>query len=261
MPTPSNLRPMPVTVPAAPLPADSASTVAAPATKPRAVDTLGAGVPHVSPWRSPAVSPMCLLPLDASARSRASSSASGAALVPAWRANIEPLLTRQDIDARVQELGASITRDYASKCDAGIVMMGVLIGACPFYTDLCRRIDLPLAYDFVRLASYGAGHKSSGEVKMKIAPSLDVRGKHVIVVEDIVDTGLSMQTLLAYLRRAQPASVEVCTLLTKPSRMQVPIDAKYVGFEVPNQFVVGYGLDDDGRYRNLPFVGVLNTSL
>jgi hypoxanthine phosphoribosyltransferase len=168
----------------------------------------------------------------------------------------EILLAEDEIAARVRELGEQISRDYEGK---DLLLVGILKGAFVFLSDLVRNISIPVSVDFVALSSYGGGTSSSGIVKVTKDVDVSVEGRHVLIIEDIVDTGwtLKMSYLAENLRAGEAASVRVCTLLDKPSRRQVDIELDYVGFVVPNEFVVGYGLDFNGLYRNLPFIGVL----
>ena len=167
---------------------------------------------------------------------------------------IEILHDRQAIQRRVAELGAQIQRDHEGK---DLVLIGVLKGAFVFVADLARAIDLPLSIDFVGLSSYGEATESSGVVKITSDLTRPIEGKHVVVVEDIIDTGLTMRYLLDNLATRHPASVRICTLLHKPSRVRTLIPIEYLGFTIPDLFVVGYGLDEGERYRNLPFIGIL----
>jgi hypoxanthine phosphoribosyltransferase len=153
---------------------------------------------------------------------------------------------------RVAEMGAAITRDYADK---PLVVIGVLKGSFIFLADLVRAIDLPLQVDFIGISSY-QGTKTTGVVQITSDLTRPIDGKHVLLVEDIVDTGLTMRYLLENLGTRRPASVKIAALLEKPSRAQVKIDIDYKGFVIPDEFVVGYGLDWDGRLRNLPFIGI-----
>ena len=165
---------------------------------------------------------------------------------------IDVLITEKDLQARVRELGRDITRDYAGR---SLVVVGVLKGSFIFLADLVRAIDLPLVVDFVGISSY-QGTTSSGVVKITSDLARPIEGKDVLLVEDIVDTGLTMQYLLDNLATRGPASIKVCALLEKPARAQVRVPIDYRGFVVGDVFVVGYGLDWDGRMRNLPYVGV-----
>ena len=167
------------------------------------------------------------------------------------------LFSEQQIAARVRELGEAITRDYAGRAP---VLIFVMKGALVFVADLIRHVDLPLRLDFLVVSSYGAGSTTSG---VTVVTDLrgEIAGRDVIVVEDIVDTGLTLQEVLGRLAARRPESIAVCALLDKPSRRRVPIDIRYVGFTIPDDFVVGYCLDYAERYRNLPFIGVLKPEL
>ena len=164
------------------------------------------------------------------------------------------LLTEDQIAQRIQELAAEIDKDYA---DQEPLLVGVLKGAVMVMADLSRAISIPVAMDWMAVSSYGSGTKSSGVVRILKDLDRDISNRHVIVVEDIVDSGLTLSWLLRNLRSRGPASVEVCTMLRKPEAMKVDVGVKYVGFDIPNEFVVGYGLDYAERYRHLPFVGTL----
>ncbi len=163
------------------------------------------------------------------------------------------LLSAERLHARVEEIGRAITRDFDGK---PLVLVGVLKGALVFLADLMRAIDLPVSLDFVGVSSY-VGTQTTGRVEITADLTRPIEGKHVILVEDIVDTGLTMQWLVARLEERRPASVSVCALLVKPSRARVAVPVRYRGFEIADEFVVGYGLDHDGRLRNLPYVGVV----
>ncbi|MDI6827420.1 MAG: hypoxanthine phosphoribosyltransferase [Armatimonadota bacterium] len=168
----------------------------------------------------------------------------------------EILLTEEQIAARVSELGRKISEDYLGK---DLIVVGILKGAFVFLADLIRQITIPVSVDFVAISSYGSSTRSSGVVKILKDLDESVENKHVLIVEDIIDTGLTLK--LSYLKdnlvRRKAASVKICTLLDKPDRRQVDIEPDYKGFSIPNKFVVGYGLDFGGLYRNLPFIGVL----
>ena len=168
----------------------------------------------------------------------------------------EILVQPDDLQRRVKELGAEITRDYAGKEP---LLIGVLKGAVFFLSDLMRQIDVPCTLDFMAVASYGDATESSGVVRILKDLDAPIEGRHVLIVEDIVDSGLTLKYLLRNLAARKPASLEVCALLTKPERRRTQIDAKYIGFEIPNRFVIGYGLDHAERHRNLPFVAALST--
>lgn len=171
----------------------------------------------------------------------------------------EVLYTEDQVRQRVAEIGAALTEEYADVAERGegIVLLSVLRGAAIFMADLAREIKVPLEMDFMAVSSYGNGVKSSGEVKIVKDLSSNIRGKHVIIAEDILDSGLTLSYLLRNLQSRQPASIEVVTLLRKLTRQQAKINCKYVGFECPDQFIVGYGLDYSERYRNLSYIGVL----
>lgn len=173
-------------------------------------------------------------------------------MVPSWREHVRVLYDEATIAARVRELGQQITKDFAG---SGPTVIGILKGSFVFFADLVRHIDLPLTTEFFGISSYGNATESSGVVQITRDLGHSIEGKDVLVVEDIIDTGLTMQYLLDNLRTRRPRRVAVCSLLHKPAnaRVQVPID--YLGFTIPNAFVVGYGLDFAGCYRNLPFIG------
>jgi hypoxanthine phosphoribosyltransferase len=166
------------------------------------------------------------------------------------------LLSEDRIAGRIAELGEEITRDYAGK---DLMLVGILKGCSLFMADLVRQIKIPLAYDFVAVSSYGADTKTSGVVRILKDLDESVESKHVLIVEDIIDTGLTLRLsyLLDNIRARRAASVKVCTLLDKPSRRRVEVPVDYRGFTVEDQFVVGYGMDYQGRYRSLPFIGLL----
>src|SRR5690242_13451042 len=166
---------------------------------------------------------------------------------------VEVMFTEAELRARIAELGAAITRDYAGK---PLKLVGVLKGSFMFMADLARAIDLPLKIDFIGTTSY-SGTKSSGVVRITNDLSRPIEGEHILLVEDIIDTGLTMTYLLENLGTRRPASVKVCALLEKPSRAQVKVPIDYKGFTIPDEFVVGYGLDWDGRLRNLPYIAVV----
>lgn len=166
----------------------------------------------------------------------------------------EILVTGEQIRQRVTEIAAEITADYAGKDP---VLVCVLKGAVFFMADLVREIKIPCEIDFMAVSSYGSSSDSSGVVRILKDLDAQVEGRHVIIVEDIIDTGLTLSYLMKNLRARNPADVAVCTLLTKPDRRKVDNPCRYVGFEVPNKFVIGYGLDYQERYRNLRFIAVL----
>jgi len=164
------------------------------------------------------------------------------------------LVAEKEIAARVAELGRAIARDYA---DGTLVLVGVLQGAIPFIADLMRALPIDVTVDFLRASSYGGGTTSSGAVRMVADLSVDVADRHVLVVDDIVDTGHTLAALKRTLEARRPRSVKTCVLLDKTGRRETEVQIDYVGFTIPNVFVVGYGLDYDGLYRNLPHVATL----
>jgi hypoxanthine phosphoribosyltransferase len=166
----------------------------------------------------------------------------------------EVLISSSEIQEKVREMGESVTEDYSGKRP---LLVGILRGAVVVLGDLMRNIDLPCEIDFMDISSYGTGTSSSGVVRILKDLEEDITGRHVLVVEDIIDTGLTLSYLLRSLQARKPASLEICALLTKPSRRRVDLSVKYLGFEVPDEFVVGYGLDFAGAYRNLPDICVL----
>jgi hypoxanthine phosphoribosyltransferase len=166
----------------------------------------------------------------------------------------EVLVTAEDLKRRVGELGAEISRDYAAR---PLLLVGVLKGAVFFLSDLMRYIDVPVEVDFMAVASYGSATDSSGVVRILKDLDASIEGRDVLIVEDIVDSGLTLQYLLRNLGSRNPRTLEVCALLTKPERRKVDLPTRYVGFEIPDRFVVGYGLDYAERYRNLPYVAAL----
>ena len=177
---------------------------------------------------------------------------------PSMHDDVERVLfTQGQIRERVRELGAEISRDY---CQRHPHLVTILKGSIPFMADLIRAMDCPLSLDVIGVASY-AGHQSSGEVRLTKDLDNPIEGRHVLVVEDIIDTGLTLSYVLRVLRQRSPASVKVVTFLDKPSRRTTPIDVDYVGFTIPDAFVVGYGLDWSQRYRNLSYVGVLKREI
>ena len=170
----------------------------------------------------------------------------------------EILIDEEPLQARIAELGAEISSDYAGR---DLLLVGVLKGAVFFLADLMRELSVPCEIDFMAISSYGAGTDSSGVVRILKDLDMNIAGRDVLVVEDIIDSGLTLSYLMRSLTARKPASLEVCTLLTKPERREVDVPVRYVGFEIPNKFVIGYGLDFDQRYRNLPYVAVLHPDL
>jgi hypoxanthine phosphoribosyltransferase len=170
----------------------------------------------------------------------------------------EILIDEERLQRRVAELGVQITEDYRGR---DLLLVCVLKGAVFFLADLMRRIDLPVEVDFMAISSYGAGVDSSGVVRILKDLDVPIEGRNVLVVEDIVDSGLTLSYLLRALESRGPASLEVCALLTKPERRENEVECRYIGFEIPNRFVIGYGLDFAERYRNLPYIGVVRDEL
>ena len=170
----------------------------------------------------------------------------------------ETIVEADELQARVRELGAEINRDYGRR---EVLLLGVLKGAVFFLADLMRAVDVPCELDFMAVSSYGSLTDSSGVVRILKDLDSPIEGKDVLIVEDIVDSGLTLNYLLRNLRGRDPRSLEVCALLVKPGRRKIDLPIRYVGFEIPNRFVVGYGLDFAERYRNLPYVGVLDPDL
>ncbi len=168
------------------------------------------------------------------------------------------ILGEDDLETRVSELGAQISEDYGEE---PVLLVGVLRGAAIFVADLARTIDSPVELDFMAVSSYGSTTKSSGVVRILKDLDETIEGRHVLVCEDILDTGLTLKYLLKNLASRKPRSLEVVALMSKEGKQRVPISCKYVGFEVPDEFVVGYGLDYGERYRNLPYVGVLKPEI
>ncbi len=166
----------------------------------------------------------------------------------------ETLVGRDELQARVARLGEEISRDYAGR---ELILVGVLKGAVLFLADLMRHIDVPCEIDFMAVSSYGSQTDSSGVVRILKDLDAPIEGRDVLIVEDIIDSGLTLQYLMRNLRARGPASLEVCALLTKPERLRVDLSPRYVGFEIPNRFAIGYGLDHAQRYRNLDYVAAL----
>jgi hypoxanthine phosphoribosyltransferase len=168
------------------------------------------------------------------------------------------LISEKDIQSKIEELASQIDRDYAGR---EIMLVGVLKGAFMVISDLSRALTIPVQIDFMAVSSYGSATSTSGVVRIMKDLDKDIVGKHLLIVEDIIDSGLTLAYLLRNLRSRGPESVEVCALLRKPDAAKVEIPVKYVGFEIPNEFVVGYGLDYGERYRNLPYIGTLHPSV
>ena len=174
--------------------------------------------------------------------------------MPFYDADVDVLIDEVELKARIRTLGEQISRDYQGKA---LTVLGVLKGSVFFTTDLARAVDLPLTLEFLGVSSYQGGTETTGEVRITLDVSRPLAGAHILVVEDIIDTGLTMKFLLENLQARHPASVKVCTLLEKPSRAKTQVDIDYKGFVIEDRFVVGYGLDFEERYRNLPFIGVM----
>ena len=164
------------------------------------------------------------------------------------------LLSREQVATRIAELAADLDRDYADK---DVLLVGVLKGAVMVMADLARAMASPLSMDFMAVSSYGSGTKSSGVVRILKDLDTDISGRHVLIVDEIIDTGLTLSWLTANLASRNAASVEICTLLRKPEALTMQVDVKYVGWDIPNEFVVGYGLDYNEQYRNLRDIGTL----
>jgi hypoxanthine phosphoribosyltransferase len=170
----------------------------------------------------------------------------------------EVLISAEEIEDKVREIGARITEDYKGE---KLLLIGILRGAVVVMSDLMRNIDLQCELDFMDISSYGTGTSSSGVVRILKDLEEDITDRHVLIVEDIIDTGLTLSYLLRSLQARKPASLEICALLSKPSRRRAELDVRYLGFEVPDEFVVGYGLDYAGAYRNLPDICVLKPEI
>ena len=170
----------------------------------------------------------------------------------------EVLIDEDRLQERIRELGHEISSDYAGR---ELLLVGVLKGAVFFMADLMRSVSVPCEIDFMAISSYGAATDSSGVVRILKDLDINIEGRHVLVVEDIIDSGLTLSYLLRNLESREPASLEICALLTKPERREIEVPVRYVGFEIPNRFVIGYGLDFAERYRNLPHVAVLSDDL
>ena len=170
----------------------------------------------------------------------------------------EVLIDRDDLQRRIAELGEEISTDYTGR---DLLLIGVLKGAVFFMADLMRNLTIPCEIDFMAISSYGASTDSSGVVRILKDLDINIEGRDVLIVEDIIDSGLTLSYLMRNLEAREPASLEICALLTKPDRREAEVPVRYIGFEIPNRFVIGYGLDFAERYRNLPYVGVLDPAL
>lgn len=171
----------------------------------------------------------------------------------------EILITEEEIKNKVAELGKRITNDYADKDN--IVVIGILKGSLPFMADLLREIKLPVEIDFMSVSSYGNGTETSGKITIRKDLDGDIRDKNVIIAEDIIDSGVTLSNLCELLAERGPESIEICTLANKQERRIADMDVKYIGFDIPDEFVVGYGLDYAEKYRNLPYIGVLKREI
>jgi hypoxanthine phosphoribosyltransferase len=170
----------------------------------------------------------------------------------------EILIEEEPLQARIAELGAEISSEYEGR---DLLLVGVLKGAVFFMADLMRELSIPCEIDFMAVSSYGAATDSSGVVRILKDLDTNIAGRDVLVVEDIIDSGLTLSYLMRSLKARKPASLEICALLTKPERREIDVPVKFVGFEIPNKFVIGYGLDFAERFRNLPYVAVLHPDL
>ncbi len=174
------------------------------------------------------------------------------------RAVGEVLIDEESLQRRIGELGEEISNDYAGR---DLLLVGVLKGSVFFLSDLMRQLTVPCEIDFMAISSYGASTDSSGVVRILKDLDINIEGRHVLVVEDVIDSGLTLSYLIRNLEARGPATLEICALLTKPARREIDVPVRYIGFEIPNRFVIGYGLDFAERYRNLPYVGVLDPAL
>ncbi|WP_027625371.1 hypoxanthine phosphoribosyltransferase [Clostridium lundense] len=170
----------------------------------------------------------------------------------------EVLFDEQKLRSRIKEIGKQISKDYAGK---DLFLIGVLKGSVPFMADLMKEIDIPCTMDFMAVSSYGNSSKTSGVVRILKDLDFEIEDKHVLIVEDIVDSGVTLRYLVDYLKGRKPASIEIAALLNKHERRMVEVNAKYIGFEVPDYFLVGYGLDYAEKYRNLPYIGILKEKI
>jgi hypoxanthine phosphoribosyltransferase len=174
------------------------------------------------------------------------------------RAVTDVLIDETSLQRRIRELGEEVSADYGGR---DLLLVGVLKGAVFFMSDLMRHLTIPCEIDFMAISSYGDSTDSSGVVRILKDLDINIEGRDVLVVEDIIDSGLTLSYLMRNLEAREPASLEICALLTKPERREIEVPVRYVGFEIPNRFVIGYGLDFAERYRNLPYVGVLDPAL
>jgi hypoxanthine phosphoribosyltransferase len=172
-----------------------------------------------------------------------------------WKREVEALISAEEIQEKIAELARRITKDYAGK---DLTIVGVLKGCFLFMADLCRKIDLPLTCDFLGVSSYGDKTKTSGVIRITSDLSQPIEGRHVLIVEDIVDSGRTLNYLMKNLSTRHPASLKICSLLDKKARREIDSNIDYVGFQIPNKFVIGYGLDYKGRFRNLGYIGTMD---
>ncbi len=168
------------------------------------------------------------------------------------------LISEEEIRKRIGELSEKISRDYEGK---DLLCIGILKGSVVFLSDIIRNISIPLSIDFMTVSSYGNSTETCGELKIKKDLDADIKGKNVLIIEDIIDSGVTLSKLVELLKAREPESVEICALLNKPERRTANVDAKYIGFDIPNEFIIGYGLDYAEKYRELPFVGVLKREI
>jgi len=174
---------------------------------------------------------------------------------------VKKILSNPDnhiIEKRIDELASKINRDYEGK---EVLCVGILKGSVIFLADIVRKLDVTVSMDFMIVSSYGESTETSGQLNIKKDLSTDIKGKHVLIIEDIIDSGITLSKLVEILKEREPASVEICALLNKPERRLAHVDAKYIGFEIPNEFIIGYGLDYAEKYRELPYVGVLKREI
>lgn len=168
------------------------------------------------------------------------------------------LISEEEIKNKIEELAEKINKDYEGK---DVLCIGILKGSTIFLADIIRKLNISVSIDFMIVSSYGAGTETTGELKIKKDLSTDIKGKSVLIIEDIIDSGVTLSKLKAVLMEREPESVEICAFLTKPERRVIDVNAKYIGFEIPNEFIIGYGLDYAEKYRELPYVGVLKREI
>ena len=168
------------------------------------------------------------------------------------------LISEEEIKNKIEELAEKINKDYEGK---DVLCIGILKGSTIFLADIIRKLNISVSIDFMIVSSYGAGTETTGELKIKKDLSTDIKGKSVLIIEDIIDSGVTLSKLKAVLMEREPESVEICAFLTKPERRVIYVNAKYIGFEIPNEFIIGYGLDYAEKYRELPYVGVLKREI